>query len=534
MKNILFISIISLLFFSACEKHSLEINDNNPAFNLPKFPEEIINVNTHNYMPEMAIEKWENGNIKPFGQNNLSRATEILKDSLWKNDFGRTIYAQADESIILPNLQKYIFPGSLLKGNTISDCNYTPISTTINPITVSVSFPAKKVVGTIEKPSLSATRSFVNDVLQQEGIGSQNSSLNFNIDQFTSYDELRMAFGSNAKTSALFFSNTSSSSEKVQKISKKTGLYVRFVQRNFTIDMDIPSSGSLINGHLTSEQTGGYSPVYAASITYGRMGILAIETDYTYTEAHKIIEQAFKTIFYKKSSTLTDEAKRMLSSATMRVYLIGGDGQSGAQTVNGYQDFIRHISEGGTFNSMTPGVPIYCSFAYLSDNAPVKIKFKINVSSDPVYARIEYRNMDGKPWSNYRQGWKNGDVYIAFYSDLAATTRTEPASFIKFKYRQVYRYQRCQDAKWDDLIDDEFKVEEEGFIQNTYKENSILLFKQMCLQLEENYDPDVLFGQYTWFKEWGCQLTEGDYYKILKPIALDSRYKYDVWPEENY
>ena len=108
MKNILFISIISLLFFSACEKHSLEINDNNPAFNLPKFPEEIINVNTHNYMPEMAIEKWENGNIKPFGQNNLSRATEILKDSLWKNDFGRTIYAQADESIILPNLQRYI------------------------------------------------------------------------------------------------------------------------------------------------------------------------------------------------------------------------------------------------------------------------------------------------------------------------------------------------------------------------------------------------------------------------------------------
>ena len=37
----------------------------------------------------------------------------------------------------------------------------------------------------------------------------------------------------------------------------------------------------------------------------------------------------------------------MLNSAEMRIYLLGGDGQSGVQTVNGYQDFIHHISEGG-------------------------------------------------------------------------------------------------------------------------------------------------------------------------------------------
>lgn len=308
MKKILTFFML-LLILCACETR-LTDNTNQDIFDFPKYREGVININTHNYMPSMAKEKIGVTNERSSDSEILSRVTEVLKDSLWKDDFGRTIYAQADESLILPNLQRYIFPGSLLRGNSISDCNYTPITATINPITVSVSFPAKTVVGTINHPSLSATRSFVNEVLQQEETVQQNASLNFSIDQFTSYDELRMAFGSNAKTSALFFGNSSSSSEKVHKISKKTGLYVRFVQRNFTIDMDIPSSGSLISGTLTANQTGGYSPVYAASVTYGRMGIMAIETDYTYAESYKIVEQAFKSIFYKKSSILTEEAKK--------------------------------------------------------------------------------------------------------------------------------------------------------------------------------------------------------------------------------
>ena len=84
----------------------------------------------------------------------------------------------------------------------------------------------------------------------------------------------------------------------------------------------------------------------------------------------------------------------MLNSAEMRIYLLGGDGQSGVQTVNGYQDFIHHISEGGTFSSSAPGVPIYCGFAYLTDNSPVKIKFKINISAS---AQINVATMTYSP-----------------------------------------------------------------------------------------------------------------------------------------
>ena len=528
MKKILTFFML-LLILCACETR-LTDNTYQDIFDFPKYREGVININTHNYMPSMAKEKIGVTNERSSDSEILSRVTEVLKDSLWKDDFGRTIYAQADESLILPNLQRYIFPGSLLRGDSISDCNYTPITATINPITVSVSFPAKTVVGTINHPSLSATRSFVNEVLQQEETVQQNASLNFSIDQFTSYDELRMAFGSNAKTSALFFGNSSSSSEKVHKISKKTGLYVRFVQRNFTIDMDIPSSGSLISGTLTANQTGGYSPVYAASVTYGRMGIMAIETDYTYAESYKIVEQAFKSIFYKKSSILTEEAKKMLNSAEMRIYLLGGDGQSGVQTVNGYQDFIHHISEGGTFSSSAPGVPIYCGFAYLTDNSPVKIKFKINISSDPVYARIEYHN--------YRKDYfdrvcfaRYGDAYLSFYSDINGTIKTVPAEFIKFKYRLAYRYYECYDANWDELTKDIFEIKDEGIIENIYHENSILLKKNLCLEQLKDYIEYV--GEKTWCQESGYQLTNGDYYKLLLPKVIDHSYV-SVWPEENY
>lgn len=68
-----------------------------------------------------------------------------------------------------------------------------------------MSFPAQKVTGVLEKPSLSSCRQLVMDLMHQKGIGQQSASVHFDIHRFTSYDELKMTFGSNANTSFLFW-----------------------------------------------------------------------------------------------------------------------------------------------------------------------------------------------------------------------------------------------------------------------------------------------------------------------------------------
>ena len=75
---------------------------------------------------------------------------------------------ESSESVVLNHLNRYVFPGSLLMGNSIQDLNYKPVFASLNPITVSLSIPAinQNTAITITNPSLSATRAAVYNYLK--------------------------------------------------------------------------------------------------------------------------------------------------------------------------------------------------------------------------------------------------------------------------------------------------------------------------------------------------------------------------------
>lgn len=430
MKNILYLLLFFLLLVG-CR----EINDGMivPDYNsyikqLPKYPEQTIELNVKDYIPERVKED-------EISKRNLTRAGTIIRDSIWPNGFGISYFGVADESIILDNMQRYIYPGSLLKGNSIADANYSPISVPIKPITLSVSFPAKRVKGVLNNPSLSSTRQFINDIVRQEGIGKQNASLSFEIDQFTSYEELKIMFGTNKKTSGIFFNSSSGQEDFEHKISKGTGIVVKFIQKYFTVDMDVPFDG-LVDGDISGIVQ--YSPLYVSSIAYGRMGIMTIETDESYSDAYKKINEAFSTLFVNKQSYVNEAIKSLIQQSTIKVYLVGSTGESGVMSISGYDAFLKIITDGGEFNENNFGSPLYSSFSYLSDHSPFKVNFKINLDSPPVYARIEYRNQRMTYGSNIfdydvlnENKW-DAEVYIAFYADNGATMRTIAPSYINF------------------------------------------------------------------------------------------------------
>ena len=86
----------------------------------------------------------------------------------------------------MDNLNRYIYPGSILDGASVANQDYKTISVHYKPINVSVSFPAQKVTGVLEKPSLSSCRQLVMDLMHQKGIGQQSASVHFDIHSFTS------------------------------------------------------------------------------------------------------------------------------------------------------------------------------------------------------------------------------------------------------------------------------------------------------------------------------------------------------------
>lgn len=426
-----------MLFIIGCTQADLnevELKNEESNLHLPKYPEQTIEFTTTTHIPQRIL----NSNLNFSKNGSKTRSSTIIRDSLWSNGFGITYFGIADESIIMENMQRYIYPGSLLEGSSIANAEYKHIPIPTKPINVSVSFPAKRVMGVLNVPSLSNTRQFINDIVRQEGIGKQSASLSFQIDQFTSYEELKIMFGSNKKASGIFFNNSSGEENFEHKISKGTGIAVKFVQKYFTLDMDIPQGG-LINGDISGLVK--YSPVYVSSIAYGRMGIMTIETNESYLDAYSKVNEAFNTLFVKKESYVSEAVRAMIANATVKVYLIGSNGEAGVMAVKGFDSFLKVITEGGEFNQNNFGAPLYSSFSYLSDHSPYRVNFKINVDSPPIYARVEFRNMRmtrGYPGGQYLEenmsyddAWTH-EVYLAFYTDMGAKMRTIAPSYINF------------------------------------------------------------------------------------------------------
>jgi thiol-activated cytolysin len=403
--------------------------------------------------------------------NNLSN-TNSLKNkttSLMENDeFQNAVEFESSESIVLPHLQRYIFPGSLLKGNSIQDLGFVPISANINPVTVSLSIPATNYKSgfTMEQPSLSSLRTLVNEYLKKANF-SQNGQLSYSIEQFSSYDELKVAFGSNVDTRKLFNKQSTTENQYGHMIAKRTGFYVKFYQTSFTLDMDIPNGGSLVKDRNFDD--GGVEPVYVSSISYGRMGVLAIETDEYSEEASKIINTSFSKIFKSGNTNLNEEELKLINSADFKLLLLGGNANTAVQSFKGYEAFVQHISQ-GVFSKENPGIPIFCSYSYLNDNSPVKTKFKFDIKRPPLY--IELTREDISPIVNN----KLYNVQVKFYQSRSKVP-VIASPYVTINLKKVIKSQSIKEGtnpRQGYLIDDPIK-EEFITIQNTLMQTSYLL-----------------------------------------------------------
>lgn len=86
-------------------------------------------------------------NITSFGTKpsflNIQKSASTKSLNLIAENSGdtETKEFESSESVVLNHLNRYVFPGSLLMGNSIQDLNYKPVFASLNPITVSLSIP---------------------------------------------------------------------------------------------------------------------------------------------------------------------------------------------------------------------------------------------------------------------------------------------------------------------------------------------------------------------------------------------------------
>ncbi|QJB31305.1 thiol-activated cytolysin family protein [Chitinophaga oryzae] len=534
IKRITGAAALLLLILSGCKKHN-DVAGTNSMQGLSKVSLPTIELKAHNYLPGgIGVVKF--GEMDPnTAANEVKTNTVELRDSIWTDGFGKTVIGVSDEISIsqTTHLQR-AFAGSLIQGNSINDLTLKPIATyqsKVKPLKVSVSFPAKRVSGVISNVSLSGTRSFISDIMYNNQLGNQYASYGYSMERFTSYDEIKTAFGSNVNTRALFYKSSSSSSGEEHRITKRSGIYVRFVQRNFTIDVDLPDGGNLMDPSVNPADLAGMSPTYVSSITYGRMGIMSIESDSSYEATYEAFNKAYKALFVSGSSYLTESEKRIIDHADMRLFLVGTDGEATVKSVLGFDAFLKVAQEGQQFSADKPGVPIYFSLSNLSDHSLVKQTFRVSVYTDPVYARMETegvktetaRNWYGDQWEDLTK--TKGRVFVRFYSDVQATKPTNPPLFVRFNYKVVKRNVfAVYGMPGGSFPYEEKTTEEKGFCYNVFRITQYPLADPALLEdrTERNrtYQEDTMTLTETTSTsdEYTYVLLPGDFYKVLTPV----------------
>jgi hypothetical protein len=294
----------------------------------------------------------------------------------------RTDYYEAaagfDEQIVLNPQTDVIYPGALVKGESILDGTYTLIPARRKPITISTSLTGGNVTSVVvEDPKLSTVREAVNTLMKQT-YDVPYANMGFTIEQAYSEQQLDLSlrasykgFGLNIK-GGFDFSNT----------TIKTRLVAKFIQNYYTLDMDMPKQPSdLFEEDVDRTLFGTLMPMYVSTVTFGRMALFTIESELSETDVKAYLNASYAGV----NASTSSEFDAFKSKSTMKVYILGGSGSAAGATINGFDDFKNYIITGGNFSKTSPGAPISYKLRYIRDNSIGKIVFS---ASYPIVTAI--------------------------------------------------------------------------------------------------------------------------------------------------
>lgn len=285
-----------------------------------------------------------------------------------------TAAAGYDEQIVLNPQTDVIYPGALIKGESILDGSYVPTSGDRKPITISTSLQgAESVSVTVDDPKLSNVREAVNGLMSQE-YDVPPANLGFTVENIYSREQMDLALnisyssGVNSLSSSFDFSNTEIRSRVVAK----------FIQNYYTLDMDLPSQPSdLVHGDPSNANFGSMMPMYVSTVTFGRMALFTVESELSESEVHTYLEASYGQVDGDASA----DFEKLAAKSTMKVFVLGGSGEDASATINGFQDFKNYVTRGGNFSKTSPGAPISYKLRYINDNTIARV---VSMASYPV------------------------------------------------------------------------------------------------------------------------------------------------------
>lgn len=358
-----------------------------------------------------------------------------------------------------------IFPGAILDGRSLEG-NFSPqmlkgISSGIRPITISTSLPVSGYAvpkTAIARPSagIALVNAALTDLERVNPGEVGAASLDIALDTFRVYEELKTYYGYQKGLDAFLINTNTTKQGENHLITSKSAIKIKFFQENFKIETDIPQANELFDptGLDMYTITGGKVPVYVKSVTYGRMGIMVIESEASMKDLYNAVYKQVGIIgnIIGIDKNMTEQDKAIINQASIKVKYTGiGTDKTAAEMINGLNGFIQVISANKTYSKTSPGIPIAFQLAELNTrNKLVEAPFQINYGPfEKPYVRIEYKNSKWEKDENISNPrFTESDIYMRFFYDPGANRPYDDAPiFVPYLYERSYGSKSTYDWK---------------------------------------------------------------------------------------
>jgi hypothetical protein len=322
-----------------------------------------------------AIE--EAGMVVPLGPNSdVVTASETKVEGDYEK-----IYEQHDALANLENVAYFglnddlVWPGALVKGTHAHDFVFEPIAIPRGPITMSVSLEGSGSTGplsiVVDDPKLSTVRDGISQLLA--GAMTPGTHVPARVDyreqQVSNQSHMSLFVGADVSYGA----GSLATRFDWNSTTRRNKVMVKYTQIYYTVDLDTPESPvALVADSVTGEDVAaamppGSMPLYVASVGYGMMAVMFIETNFTEEEMKLALNAAYAGAF-DADVAIGYTAKDVLEESNITIIVYGGGTKGLGDIETGYEGFQKVIAASQNYGPETPGVPIVYKFRHVRDN----------------------------------------------------------------------------------------------------------------------------------------------------------------------
>lgn len=245
------------------------------------------------------------------------------------------------------------FIGAVIRAENINDDIHQFLDVPLKPTTISFNLPvmSQKFV-----PSHDNMLKVVEGLIKENKIPKQNIRFSHMLREIDTYNDLNALFGQKINPTEFF---GLPASEK----SKQNMVVVHLEQSVFSIMMDLPDDGSILN--KVQEGYDVSNLIYLNSVTFGRKAVVLVESMQSLSK----LKAAINDVMNKSDNPekITETSRAILSNSSIYVMISGGSSKINMQSGNALIEVLHRFSRPMTKDDFL--LPVSFTAAWVKDNS---------------------------------------------------------------------------------------------------------------------------------------------------------------------